>query len=430
MSPEMNPFTEKNINLFCDILDHYKNTNEDTRFFVLFNRREFSTKIKFKVLSDILVNLFVSPKVKGVLLELFCKTQRVYSLLSRFAHRYQVRKAKVRVDTDLCLNTIDIQHRKTIPVFDKQTRSVFLFTCADLVNILMTALTHSSNFFVEPRVCKNPYTNMPFPKSVLYSIYFHIQNTYPVVPPLLQSFFMCHFDTNVFLLHNEHAIRSAAVKNYLKNSSIRTLSLEVFHMLHLVHSHFSIDTEFPDHMLVDIMRPYLYLYLMFMYSIHGSEQRGVYYILLKKKMQDFWGFNKNFGRKRVERDRQIHFNWEYPNFTMKHIHDILQTKQYMQWYSYWNTWDIPTPYASQLSRLNTYSPSLYRTDVDYDEDDDEYDLTALNTAANTNVNAVNTTSVNATPANEDDDSSSEEEEEECNNNTDSDNDDELYTISH
>lgn len=366
-----NPFSEQNkgINLFCDILDHYKNANEDTKFFVLFHRREFSIKIKFKVLSDVLVNLFVSPKVKNVLLDLFCKSQRIYYALSKFAHKYQFRKAKVRVNTDLCLNIIDPQYRKTIPIFDKTSRSVFLFTCADLVSIIMTALTHTSNFFIEPRVCKNPYTNIPFQKSNLYSIYFHIQDNYPVIPPLLYSFFMCNFDLNLFFLQNEHVIRCTAVKNYLKNSSTRTLYLEVFHMLHLMHSNLCIDENFPEQLLVDIMRPYLYLYLMFMYSILGSEQRGIYYIIMKKKIGDFIHFNGQFGRKRIDCDKQVKYNCNYPNFTIKDVYRIIETKEYMQWYCYSNTWDIPSPYTSQLRRLNGYSQSLYRTDVDYDDDE-------------------------------------------------------------
>lgn len=368
-----NLYSEKKqtANLFCDIIAHYINANEDTRFFVLFNRREFTIKIKFKVLSDVLINLFVSPKVKGILLDLFCKSQRIYYSLSKFAHKYKFHKAKVRVDTDLCLNTIDTNYRKTVPIFDKSSRSVFLFTCQDLVNIIITALTHTSNFFIEPRICKNPYTNMPFSKSNLYSIYFHVQQNYPVIPPLLQSFFMCDFDIDVFLLQNEHAIRNTAVKNCLKNSSTRTLYLEVLHMLHLVRSNLSIDPKFPEYLLVDIMRPYLYLYLMFMYSIHGSEQRGIYYLILKKKMEDFFVFNKQFGRKRVDINRKSFFNSDYPNFTIKHINEIIQTKKYVQWYSYWNVLDIiPTPYTSQLRRLSGYSPSLYRTDLDYDEEDD------------------------------------------------------------
>jgi hypothetical protein len=242
---------------------------------------------------------------------------------------------------------------------------------------------------------------MPFQKSALYAIYFHIQENYHVMPQLLQSFFMCDFDVDVFMLQNEQAIRNIAVKNDMKNGSISSLYSEVLHMLHLVKSKLMIDSKFPQYLLVDIMRPYLYLYLMFMYSIQGSEQRSIYYLIMKKKIGDFFLFNSQFGRKRVDSDRIVKFNCNYPNFTMQHINDILQKKNYMHWYSYWNTMEIPNPYASQLARLNGYSPSMYRTDVDYDddyddnhentsgeEDGDEQHIVSTNTASNATASLV------------------------------------------
>lgn len=348
-----NPFmlTKPN-HIFCEMMDYYMHQNPNTRFVFLFNKTEFNTKIKFKVIRDILANLFISPSVKTILFDMFCKTQRFYFVLSRFANDWKYRKAKVRIDTDLYLNPIQRNHKHTITVYDKQTRSLFLFTCTDLMNIIMTSLTHCIYFCPEPLMWKNPYTNLQFNLATMYNIYFHMKENYMYMHPLLHSFFACEFNLELFLMNHEQDIRNIAAKNYLKNSSVPTLYMDVMCMLYLINSRLFIHARFPQELLVNIMRPYLYLYTMFIYSINGSQQRSMYYVILNKKLGEFIEFNPHFGRKIVSNNRVLSFNMDCPPFTIANINTIIKNRTYLAW-SYSCT--VPSQYNTHLSRASMYT---------------------------------------------------------------------------
>lgn len=359
-------------NLFYEIVDRYLHSCPHTQFFVLYApSSEFSTHIKFKVLHDVLSNIFVKSSVKEVLFDIFSKSQRNYYAFSRLARKFQYYKAPVRVDFDLYMNHIAPEHPKTIIIYDPPTRSKYMFTCMDLIHIIQSSLMHNRCFMIDPLPCKNPYTNMPFQRSALYTIYFHIQRVYPVIPLFLHTFFIANFEIAIFVANNSQYIRNTIVKNYLKLSTTNTLYIEVLHMLHIVNSKFFIHHHFPEDTLVDIMRPYLYLYFMFIYAINDSETKGMYFVILKQKMNDFYRYNPRFGRK-ISTGRIVTYRDNSPYFTMSHINEIIAKKEYEQWYL--NMWTIPTRYRAQLSRHRGYAPPLFHTDIDddYESSYDDY----------------------------------------------------------
>lgn len=359
------------MNIFYTIIEKQCLANEDTQFLQL-----SKMETKFQTLIHIQNNLFIMPKIKKLIFDLFYKAQRCYYALSRFSRIYLLRKAKIPVENDLYLNPIDKNYRKSIQLYDRSTRSLYYFTLSDLVRIINTSLTHSRNFFMEPLECKNPYTNTPFTKSMLYTIYFHIQKNYPVIPPLLQAYFIDNFDLELFSIHNEQLIRNISVDSFLKNSSTEILYYEVIHMLSLLKLKINISNEFPKDVLVDVMYPYLYLYCRYMYSVQGTECRYIYYTILRKKMMEFRDYNPQFGRKMIsissgsERKIKINFNSDSPRLTIQNINEIIGKKIYRLWYSY--GWIVPSNYTAQSARYSGYSFSLYRTDVDSDPDDDIY----------------------------------------------------------
>jgi len=367
------------MNLFYTIIEKYCMKNEETRFLVLYNGYERKMETKFRAMLDIQNNLFIMPKVKELISDLFYKAQRSYYALSRFARIYLVHKAKMPIEHDLYLNPIDKTYRKSIQLYDRSHKSLYYFTSSDLVRIINTALTNSRNYFIEPLECKNPYTNTPFTKSMLYSIYFHIQKTYSIIPPLLQALFMDNFDYELFAIHNEQMIRNMCVDSFLKNSSTEVLYNEVMNMFALVKHITNISDEFPKNILVDVMRPYLYLYCRYMYSNQGTEQRYIYYTILRRKIMEFDDYNPHFGRKIITRSTngnrkiKIHFNSECPQLTIQNINDIISKKIYRFWYLY--GWTIPSDYtaaaAGYSARYSSISSSsLYRTDVDSDPEGD------------------------------------------------------------
>lgn len=408
------------MNIVYTIIEKYCLANEETRFLILYNGYDRKMDIKFRVMADIQHNLFVMPKIKLLISDLFYKAQRSYYALSRFSRIYMLRKAKIPIEHDLYLNPIDKNNRKSLQLYDRSHKSLYYFTCSDLVRIINTSLTHSRNYFIEPLECKNPYTNTPFTKSMLYTIYFHIQKTYTIIPPLLQAFFMDNFNLELFAIHNEQLIRNMCVDSFLKNSSIDILYDEVMHMFALLRiRRINISSEFPKHLLVEVMRPYLYLYCTYMYSIQGTEQRYIYYTILRRKMIEFRDYNPQFGRKIIkmssnangrEKKIKIDFNSESPKLTIRDIDEIISKKTYRMWYSY--GWNVPSSYTAQISRYSS-APSLYRTDVDSDPEDNiimervavntysympiHNDTSNTNTSiSNPNNNGTNTTTNNIT----------------------------------
>ena len=143
-------------------------------------------------------NIFLTEQQKEDFINIFCKIQKMYFALSRFAYIYRYNKAKVVVDTDLCLNKIDINNKNSICLF--QEKNKYYFRINDLINIINNALSNSPDFFSVPLVIKNPYNNVPFNKSTLYNIYFNIMSKTYIVSELIHKFFLTNFDINKF--HN------------------------------------------------------------------------------------------------------------------------------------------------------------------------------------------------------------------------------------
>jgi hypothetical protein len=58
----------------------------------------------------------------------------------------------------------------------------------------------------------------------------------------------------------------------------------------------TIDADFPKQKLVDIMKPYLRLFILSMYSTYNEDH--IYYERqLHRKLKQFYNFNPKFGRK-------------------------------------------------------------------------------------------------------------------------------------
>ena len=58
-----------------------------------------------------------------------------------------------------------------------------------------------------------------------------------------------------------------------------------------------IHPDFSKDLLVDIFKPYLFYYFMISYGIKGTEKIFIYKKVLYEKLNDFYNYNKTFGRK-------------------------------------------------------------------------------------------------------------------------------------
>jgi hypothetical protein len=203
-----------------------------------------------------------------------------------------VRKRRVSyVTTDLSLNPlseskldqlIDIMHN-----YKKYTFKLF-----DLANIIFNSLTNADdNFFPNPLVIKNPYTNIEFSIKNLYIIYFCMQNRGLSIHPLFSLFMKENFNLEQFSLKHEGLIKEyildTTIKKYTDSKAcqeIRTMlhALNIYNMVTLlVEPIFNRIDLIPSNLIITF-KPLLYHYYHSLYSINSYYRQIEYNKLIKK----------------------------------------------------------------------------------------------------------------------------------------------------
>lgn len=312
-------------------------------YFMFVCQKEHSQHFKFKYFISQINNIFLTEEQKEDFINIFCKIQKTYFALSRFAYMYKYKRAKIVVDFDLCLNLIDINNKNSICLF--QAKNKYYFRINDLINIIDNALSNSPNFFSDPLITKNPYNNIPFNKSTLYNIYFNIISKTSIVSELIHKFFLSNFDLDNFEKEYEYLIREHSIKKYVKNTDFNILYFSVLVMIDTYNdAHYNnenkilIDKNFPKKQLVEIMKPYLSIYFTHKYSLINTKKMTSK-ILLYDKLKEFYLFNPLFGRKEIKvqtffsknikkyrsvhtyNDKHIDFHKEDNNFLTSHLSD-------------------------------------------------------------------------------------------------------------
>jgi hypothetical protein len=261
---------------------------------------------KYFYLNQFMNNIFISKNVKNEFLDYFQKAQRTYFALAKLANIYKYKKATVKINVDLYLNELNPKNKNVITIIQKGSK--YLFVGSDLVKIINASLLNSSHFFAEPLHPKNPFNNIPFDHATLYNIYFHIKHNCVNNSILFHLFFKVNFDLDKFLYENESFIRDEAIKNYAKNTPSSVLQHDLKSMLFVNRQYTKklfIHDDIPIDTLIDIFRPYLYLYYLHRYSVKGTEKKVNSYFRLKYKLRDFVEYNPLFGRKIYKTAKKI-----------------------------------------------------------------------------------------------------------------------------
>jgi len=265
-------------------------------------------KNKHIIYKELLTNFLIvnSREETDNFKKMFCKIQRTYNILNRFAYNYKFKRAKIIANLDMCLNELSEGNKNVISII--QINSKYLFNIKDLINIIETSLTNAHSFFAEPKKIKNPYNNVAFNKSTLYNIYFFIRFNTNYYSELLFKFFDCNFNLTTFKQTYEHILREYVIKNYVYKSTSNILVNEIKYMIDEFNdiceeagAHYKIEIHdtFPNNKLIKIMQPYLFLFCKALYSYHPVDKKNSTYYF-KQGLLRFYKYNPNFGKVRAD----------------------------------------------------------------------------------------------------------------------------------
>jgi hypothetical protein len=305
--------------------------------FTIFVENQYSIQKKFGFYQTINNNIFLSSNVKNEFNTLFFHIQKTYHALNKFVFLYKYNKTKIVVDMDMCLNKININEKNIICIF--QNNGKYLFHALDLIKMFYISLTHSDTLFSNPIPLKNPYNNLPFTKSNLYNIYFFIKYNTNFYSDLYFKFFLSNFNLTLFYQKYEYILREYSIENYIKNTSTNLLYLDTLSMIRSFNRNttnykINIDKDFPREKLVKIMKPYLLLYFVNLYSLVKVNKDQAYF-QMHIKLMEFSKFNQNFGKKNIHFEKEnfltkkkevkkICFNDKHISFNKKED-DFLET---------------------------------------------------------------------------------------------------------
>jgi len=257
---------------------------------------------KLNYLSYLHSNMFYSEDDKEQFQIIFGKAYQICRGFSLLARLYRLKKIPPHNTCDLILNPF-IPHAKQQPFMLIQNGAKYFFSRNDLIRLLNTSLGNTFDFFAKPLVCTNPYNKIAFEYHDLYNIYLYIKEGHMKTSELIDGFYACDFMLEKFLLEKDYLIREYAIKETILNNSDDELYDDIIDMLD-EYTNITIHVDFPKKKLIFVMKPYLYLYFVSLYSLIPSK-KNKYRKLFKQKINKFKSYNSSFGRKVVHTERSM-----------------------------------------------------------------------------------------------------------------------------
>ena len=312
----------KNAHRNTDITDPANNINQNI-YSIVYRKYDFLRKNldnKFK-------------NIDTEVIDIFRTTQKYYHAFARFAHICRHKRYQIQIEHDLYMTHLDRNNRNVFALM--QQGKIYLFTASNLVSTINASLMNAPNFFIEPLVLKNPYTNVPFKKSDLYNIYFFLKQSPILMPILFHNYFLADFNLRVFRDENENIIRNMYIKSVIRNSTPDTLYSSITRMLTKYQPKIIIDKDFPKDILATIMAPYLELYYIIRYSTEEYRIIDAKAKLLYK-LHRLYKHNPLFGRKIISLKRELLSTRRIKMITFNDNHnpfdEPVDTKVYQQYH--------------------------------------------------------------------------------------------------
>lgn len=316
--------------------DKIKNLNVETisllTLFIEYNTIFSLSKYrdpKFLFIEKVLNNMFFSDEHKKKIVQLFSKVQKAYRSFNRLAYLWKFKRAPLSIETDLYLNNINKDKANVFILYQNNTK--FYFTIPDLVKVINIALYHKweGEFELISSRPLNPYNKIPLSVTNLFNFYFYIHlNTSIIMPSILHLWFLEHFSLSSFCTRHESLLRRHCIHNYVFTNNSQSMFNDILQMLEKYNHLFrwNIHASFPKELLVEIMRPYLYLHYLVEFGDLGNEEYSFYSTKLKIQLLRFYKFNPAFGRRiiKIRKDfvilgkkREITFNKNAIPFSLR-----------------------------------------------------------------------------------------------------------------
>jgi hypothetical protein len=236
-------------------------------------------------------NPFIHPCMQKHILDILCRAIQKKNVLTSICIRYLRKRRSSYVTTDLALNPLSETNPKYL-IDIMHNYKKYTFKLFDLANIIFNSLTKSDeNFFSNPLVIKNPYTNIKFSVSNLYIIYFCMQKRGLFIHPLFTLFMQENFNLALFSLKHEGLIKEYIIDNTLHKETtnkicqeLRTMfnDLTIYNTYTMVTEPILSGMEVISNELLITFKPLLYHYYHSLFSMNSYYRQVEYNKLIKK----------------------------------------------------------------------------------------------------------------------------------------------------
>jgi hypothetical protein len=343
---------------------------------------------KFKCLQSMLSNIFLNDSTKEEIMSTLCNIQRFIHAIFRLKRIWKLKKANTYNTEDLYMNPIHMGQKNTITLLQNNTK--YIFQIRELIGSINNALSNCCHFFIEPLICKNPYTNIPFDKASLYNIYFAVRASTFIMPPLLHQYFLADFHLSDFAITNQHSMNQEYLRTYVNNNCVQDVVDIVKDMFDDHKMIMKINKGFPKDQLFSIMKPYLHLYFISNYSLNEFKKR-LHFKILHRKLHEFVRFNPTFGRKKVRltqvnpfsKSKKIEYYFDENHIEFNDPIDCEDSSKYFMKShlckkEFYNRNLFSAPSLNRSNRLNSHfiivNESAHHYSERYSQDeDDDYD---------------------------------------------------------
>jgi len=228
-----------------------------------------------KSISSILMNPFLTA-FEPLLTKIACHCLMLRNRRRRIINKWR----KSRIPS---CNTEDL----SFSPFGKQRiellidRKKYTFHSYELQQLITSSLLHTEHYMiVDPLPIKNPYTGIPFTKSILYYLYVNLK-----VHPLFYYFAKIGFDANQFLLHYEGLLRTHLIeKTILEYNDIKVKTVCIKMVEELTIYNFSTGEYEPIVPVEKIKnpKPFILQYYHSLFSLNPYQRELEYKSLVRK----------------------------------------------------------------------------------------------------------------------------------------------------